>query len=158
MPPGTSGLGPLVNRPQNWRASRRSRKALDFSRGSFTRRLLAGLVAALALWAVGPTWAAGPVRLYQAKIARCTNAAGGAALFSSGARRAQVRVQNLGNATVWVGQQDGTLSTTTGWPIHAASISASAAHVLVLTGTAAGLNCVTDSANSIEIGVLEEIE
>ena len=103
-------------------------------------------------------WAAGPVRLYRANVARCTNAAGGAALFSSGVRRAQVRVQNLGNATVWVGQQDGTLSTTTGWPIHAASIALSAAHVLVLTGTAAGLNCVTDTVNSVEIGVLEEIE
>ena len=122
------------------------------------RRLLAGMVTALALWAVGPTWAAGPVRLYQAKVARCTNAAGGSALFSSGVRRAQVRVQNLGNATGWVGQQDGSLTPTNGWPIHAASIFAGQAHALVLTNTSAGLNCVTDSTNSVEMGVLEEIE
>ena len=36
MPPRTSGLGLLVNQPQNWRAPLRSRKAPDFSRGSFT--------------------------------------------------------------------------------------------------------------------------
>ena len=121
------------------------------------RRLLAAGLVAAGLWAVVPAWGAGPVRLYQAKVVRCTNAAGGAALFSAGVRRAQVRVQNLGNATVWVGQQDGTLSTTTGWPIHAAS-QIQQSHALSLMNTSAGLNCVTDSTNSIEIGVLEEIE
>ena len=117
---------------------------------------LSATVAALLLWAAVPAWAAGPVRVYQAKVARCTNAAGGAALFSSGVRRAQVRIQNLGNATVWVGQQDGTLTTTTGWPLHALSTSGS--HALALTNTSAGLNCVTDSTNSIQVGVLEELE
>ena len=121
------------------------------------RRILAATCATLLL-ASGLAWGAGPTRLYQAKVARCTNAAGGAALFSSGVRRAQVRVQNLGNATVWVGQQDGTLTTATGWPIHSATIFAGQAHALVLTNTSAGLNCVTDSVNSVEIGVLEEIE
>ena len=118
-------------------------------------RLFAAICAAVLL-ASWPAWGAGPTRLYQAKVARCTNAAGGAALFSAGPRRAQVRIQNLGNATVWVGQQDGTLTTTTGWPLHALSTSGS--HALALTNTSAGLNCVTDSVNSVEIGVLEEIE
>ena len=119
------------------------------------KRVLAA--AALIFLVMAPSvWAAGPVRLYQAKVARCTDAAGGAALFSSGVRRAQVRIQNLGNATVWVGQQDGTLTTTTGWPLHALSTSGS--HALALTNTSAGLNCVTDSTNSIQIGVLEELE
>lgn len=122
------------------------------------RRILAAGLIAAGLWAAFPAWAAGPVRLYQAKVARCTNAAGGSALFSSGVRRAQVRVMNLGNATVWVGQQDGTLTTTSGWPLHAASIMAGQAHALSLTNTSAGLNCVTDSENTIQIGVLEEIE
>lgn len=122
------------------------------------RRLLAAGLVALGLWAAYPSWAAGPVRLYRAKVARCTNAAGGAALFSSGVRRAQVRILNLGNATAWVGAQDGTLTTTNGWPIHSAAIFAGQAHALVLTNTSAGLNCVTDTVNSVEIGVLEEIE
>lgn len=120
------------------------------------RRVVAGVLTLLL--AASAAWAAGPVRLYQAKVARCTNAAGGAALFSAGPRRAQVRVVNLGNATAWVGGQDGTLTTTNGWPLHAASIMAGQAHALVLTNTAAGLNCVVADTNSVEIGVLEEIE
>ena len=121
------------------------------------RRLLAAGLVAAGLWAAFPAWGAGPVRLYRAKVVRCTNAAGGAALFSSGVRRAQVRVQNLGNATIWVGQQDGTLTTTNGWPLHAAS-QIQQSHALALANTSAGLNCVTDSTNSVLIGVLEEIE
>ena len=120
------------------------------------RRLIAAGLLALGLTLPLAAWGAG-VRLYQAKVARCTNAGGGAALFSAGVRRAQVRVLNLGNATIWVGAQDGTLATTTGWPIHAAS-QVQQAHALVLTNTPAGLNCVTDSGNSVEVGVLEEIE
>ena len=112
--------------------------------------LVLGLFLPLAAWGAG-------VRLYQAKVARCTNAGGGAALFSAGVRRAQVRVLNLGNATIWVGPQDGTLTTATGWPIHAAS-QVQQAHALALTNTSAGLNCVTADTNSVEVGVLEEIE
>ena len=120
------------------------------------KRFLAAFT--LAFLVVAPAvWAAGPVRLYLSRVVRCTNAAGGAALFSSGVRRAQVRVQNLGNATAWVGQQDGTLTTATGWPLHAAS-QIQQSHALTLANTSAGLNCVTDSTNSVLIGVLEEIE
>ena len=119
-------------------------------------------IALVALLALGLTlplaaWGAG-VRLYQAKVARCTNAGGGAALFSAGVRRAQVRVLNLGNATIWIGAQDGTLTPTNGWPIHAGAIFGGQAHALTLTNTAAGLNCVTDTTNSVEVGVLEELE
>ena len=122
------------------------------------RRLLAAGLLAAGLWAAFPAWGAGPVRLYQAKVARCTNAAGGAALFSAGPRRSQVRILNLGNATVWVGQQDGSLTTTTGWPIHAGVIFGGQAHALTLASTQAGLNCVVADTNSIEVGVLEEFE
>ena len=119
------------------------------------RRLVAVGLLALGLTLTLAAWGAGPVRPYQAKVSRCTNAGG--ALFSSGVRRAQVRLLNLGNATIWVGQQDGTLTTASGWPIHAAS-QLQQAHALVLTNTSAGLNCMTDSVNSVEVGVLEEIE
>lgn len=119
------------------------------------RRTAAAGLAALLL-AAGI--AEGATRLYQAKVVRCTNAAGGAALFSAGPRRAQVRILNLGNATVWVGGQDGTLTTTNGWPIHAGVIYGGQAHALALTNTAAGMNCVTGDTNSIEMGVLEEFE
>lgn len=121
------------------------------------RRILA--VAALAALLTAPTvWAAGPTRLYLARVIRCTNAAGGASLFSSGVRRAQVRIMNLGNATIWVGQVDGTLTTANGWPIHAGLLMAGQAHALALTNTSAGMNCVTVDANTIEVGVLEELE
>ena len=120
------------------------------------KRIALVVLLGLVLAAPFAAWGAG-VRLYQAKVARCTNAGGGAALFSAGVRRAQVRVLNLGNATIWVGAQDGTLTPTNGWPIHAAS-QLQQAHALTLTNTSAGLNCVTDSTNSVEVGVLEEIE
>lgn len=119
------------------------------------RRMRAGLLAALLVLGAGlAPWGEAATRAYVARIVRCTNAAGGASLFSSGPRRAQVRIMNLGTATIFVGQQDGTLSTTTGWPIHATSLAAN----IVLTNSTAGMNCVTADADSVEVGVLEEIE
>ena len=121
------------------------------------KRFLAAFT--LAFLVVAPAvWAAGPVRLYLSRVVRCTSAAGGASLFSSGVRRAQVRVMNLGNATIWVGQADGTLTTANGWPIHSALLLAGQTHALSLTNTSAGMNCVTADANTIEVGILEELE
>ena len=96
----------------------------------------------------------GATRLYRASVIRCTNATGGVSLFPGGPRRAQVRLMNLGTATVWIGQQDGTLTTATGWPVHAAALAGN----IVLRDTAAGMNCLTADIDSVQVGVMEELE
>lgn len=121
------------------------------------KRFLAAFTLAF-LVVVPAVWAAGPVRLYLSRVIRCTSTSGGASLFSSGVRRAQVRIMNLGNATIWVGQADGTLTTANGWPIHAGLLMAGQAHALALTNTSAGMNCVTADTNTVQVGVLEELE
>lgn len=113
------------------------------------------LAAFAAVLLAGSAWAAGPVRLYVARDVRCTDAE--RSLFSSGVRRAQVRVMNIGTATVFVGQADGTLTTGNGYPIHAGAVLAGTAHALILTNTSAGMNCVT-GADTVNVRVLEEIE
>ena len=119
---------------------------------------LSATVAALLLWAAVPAWQAADayVRQYRTRVVRCGAAA--AALFSSGVRRSQVRVMNLGNATVFVGETGGTLTTANGWPLHAASIMAGQAHALALVDTQAGMDCITADTNSVQVGVLEELE
>ena len=112
------------------------------------------LAALLLLGAFLAPWAEAATRAYVARVVRCSNAAGGASLFSAGRLRSQVRIMNLGTATVFIGQQDGTLSTATGWPIHATSLAAN----IVLTNSTAGMNCLTADTDSVEVGVLEEIE
>ena len=91
-------------------------------------------------------------RLYLSRIVRCNEVA--RSLFSSGPRRVQVRIMNLGTATVFVGSTDGSLSTASGWPIHATSLAAT----ITLRDTTAGMNCMTADTDSVEVGVLEEIE
>ena len=117
------------------------------------RRAATAWLAALLL-ATSPFWAEGATRLYRANVIRCTNASGGVSLFPGGPRRAQVRLMNLGTSTVWVGQQDGTLTTTTGWPIHVGALAGN----IVLQDTAAGMNCLTADTDSVTVGVMEELE
>ena len=118
------------------------------------RRLLAWACALLLLGTTA-AWAAGPVRLYLARDVRCIDTQ--RSLFSAGPRRALVRVMNIGTATVFVGQVDGTLTTANGYPIHAGSLLAGTVHALVLLNTSAGMNCVT-GADTVNVRVLEEIE
>ena len=64
-------------------------------------RWSAALLAALVLLGASLVpWATAATRLYLARVVRCSNASGGASLFSAGPRRAQVRIMNLGTATV----------------------------------------------------------
>ena len=118
------------------------------------RRFLAGLVTALALWAAGPVWftADAYVRTYRTRVVRCTDTA--RSLFSSGVRRSQVRVMNLGTATVFVGETGGTLTVALGWPIHAGALAAN----ILLTDTQAGMDCIVSGVDTVEVGVMEELE
>lgn len=91
-------------------------------------------------------------RLYLTRVVRCNETA--RSLFSGGPRRIQVRIMNLGTATVFVGATDGSLSPTTGWPIHATSLAAT----ITLRDTTAGMNCMTADTDSVAVSVLEELE
>lgn len=120
------------------------------------RRLLAAVGCVLLLLGAWPAWFAAEarVRQYRARVVRCDSTA--SALFSGGIRRDRVRVMNLGNATIFVGQSGGTaeaLTTANGWPIHAGALAAN----IELADTDAGMDCVTTDTNSIEVGILEEI-
>lgn len=114
------------------------------------RRIQAILLVILLL---GMTTAgAAATRLYLTRTVRCNETA--RSLFSSGPRRIQVRIMNLGTSTVFVGSVDGSLSPTTGWPIHATSLAAT----ITLRDTTAGMNCMTADTDSVEVSVLEELE
>ena len=116
------------------------------------RRAVAVWLTALLLLGASTALLEGATRLYRANVVRCTSAGG--SLFPSGPRRAQVRLMNLGTATVWVGQQDGSLTTANGWPLHAGALAGN----IVLRDTAAGMNCLTADTDSVTVGVMEELE
>jgi hypothetical protein len=117
---------------------------------------LAAATVALAVAGAWPAWfeAEARVRQYRARVVRCDSTA--SSLFSGGVRRDRVRIMNLGNATVFVGQAGGTadaLTTANGWPIHAGALAAN----IELSDTDAGMDCLTTDTNSVEVGVLEEL-
>ena len=115
------------------------------------RRLGAVLVAVLLLG--GTVWeGAAATRLYRTRIVRCNETA--RSLFSSGPRRAQVRIMNLGTDTVFIGEAGGTLTVASGWPIHATSLAAN----IILRDSTGGMDCMTANTDSVEVGVLEELE
>lgn len=91
-------------------------------------------------------------RIYLTRVVRCNETA--RSLFSAGPKRIQIRLMNLGTATVFVGAADGSLSPTTGWPIHAGALAGN----VTLLQTTAGMNCVTADVDSVQVGVLEEFE
>lgn len=120
------------------------------------KRLLATVGVALVLAGAWPAWfeAEARVRQYRARVVRCDSTA--SALFSGGVRRDRVRIMNLGNATIFVGQPSGigdALTTANGWPIHAGALAAN----IELADTDAGMDCLTSDTNSVDVGILEEI-
>ena len=96
---------------------------------------------------------------FVSRQVRCDNTAGGKSLLpASGVARRSVRILNLGGTeTVFVGPQDGTLSATTGWPLHVTTLM-NQTHALVLFNTKAGLNCIAASPDSSVVGILEETD
>ena len=119
------------------------------------QRIVAGLLlAALLVW----PWAVGAGQ-FIARQVRCLNVAGGASLLpASQVPRRSVRIINLGGTeAVFIGPQDGSLSATTGWPLHGTAFM-NQTHALVLVNTRAGLNCLAASADTSIVGVLEETD
>jgi len=119
------------------------------------RRIWAVVFAtALVIW----PWPLGAGQ-FIARQVRCLNVAGGASLLpASQVPRRSVRIINLGGTeAVFIGPQDGSLSATTGWPLHGTAFM-DQTHALVLVNTRAGLNCLAASADTSIVGILEETD